>query len=217
MRTYFKEFNGYAWTIEEDTYLKNEYSKTSMQEMQTKLQRTKDAIYGRAGILKLRKVPTPYNYNTDKIKLSYLAGIIDGEGSISIMKIRGFYTLRLRVNNTNFELIDWLKINFGGFIYLTDKNGNRNAIKTWEVTSRKAATLLKEIQPLLIVKKEQAKIALSFQSTVTSVLGTNLAEEIKTEREEYRKQIMILNTKGVMDEKIKQLKNKSVIIESKVK
>ena len=57
-------------------------------------------------------------------KLAYLAGIIDGEGTIVIAKgkirkgrINHPYSLRLVVMNTDIRLIEWLKENFGGSIH----------------------------------------------------------------------------------------------------
>lgn len=83
----------------------------------------------------------------------YLAGIIDGEGSIRFHKERPF----VAVYNCNKDLIDWLLIVVGGKISGKDKRG-RQINYCWKIyRTRDVYWLLKLIINILIVKKEDAE------------------------------------------------------------
>lgn len=104
--------------------------------------------------------------------LAYLAGIVDGEGSIQIRKHRdkrvspGFcYQLVINVANTNEWLINWIHLNFGGNIYRKRKLAQHyKQVYLWSASSLQAKTLLELVLPYLRIKKVQTEIALQFQS-----------------------------------------------------
>lgn len=144
--------------------------------------------------------------------LSYLAGIIDGEGTIGIHKshhkytnIEGGYTYQqyLEVTNTNILLLDWLVENFGGSISKRYKSSERHkdAYK-WFVTGRKSYKLIKTIRSYLLIKQEQADCAIELWEKVSKwhygannrrpLYKTKLAEGIFQRNKE-------LNKRGVDD------------------
>ena len=49
---------------------------------------------------------------------AYLAGLVDGEGSIVIYRDKRYETfgIKLEIANTDFELLEWVKTRFGGGI-----------------------------------------------------------------------------------------------------
>ena len=102
----------------------------------------------------------------------YTAGIIDGEGSIMIMKQRTStckrghtYQLKVVVTNTNEWLIRWFKMQYGGTIqYKKSKRPQEKDIFEWRVVSQEAKRFLEYISPYLIIKKAQAEIAVRFQT-----------------------------------------------------
>ena len=100
-------------------------------------------------------------------KIAYLAGIVDGEGTIDIREKKGVYNIR--IHNTSRELIEWLKNEFGGLVTGDhDKRNRRFGYKKsyiW-ISSRAIDTfnLLKALYPFLIVKKERAKKGLEILS-----------------------------------------------------
>jgi len=104
--------------------------------------------------------------------LAYVGGIMDGEGSISICKLktkdtrRGFgYFLQVSVGNTNESLIDWLRINFGGSKYFSKgsiRRGNK-ALWKWALSAHKALVFLQIIKPYLRIKSFQAEVGIAFQ------------------------------------------------------
>jgi hypothetical protein len=92
------------------------------------------------------------------IELSYLAGMIDGEGHFykpSVKNGRGVAYPQARllfvqsVKNNGLELCEWAKERFGGGITLT------NDLYRWQVTGKAAVTLAQALQPYLIVKRQQ--------------------------------------------------------------
>lgn len=95
--------------------------------------------------------------------LDYFAGIVDGEGTICA-KVSNYkyYYCHLQVVNTHRPLIDAIKKQFGGTIN-DHGNNNPNWTKcwTWRLTGKRAEVLVKQLLPLLIVKKQAAKTALS--------------------------------------------------------
>jgi len=105
---------------------------------------------------------------------SYLAGLMDGEGHISLLKNRkhlksdGFaLTLNIGITNTNLPLMKWLVSNFGGVYYTRYSSDNSNPRWSdrydWFPKGRKnKEELLLGVLPYLIIKREQAEIALEF-------------------------------------------------------
>ena len=95
--------------------------------------------------------------------------MIDGEGSIDIPSIKrgvknGRYLhLRIRIGNTNFDALKYLKKVFGG--KLRKQSWSKKSTKDrfsllW--SQNKAKDLLIKIFPILIIKKEQALLGLKF-------------------------------------------------------
>ena len=96
-------------------------------------------------------------------ELAYLAGIIDGEGSICIHKDSrdGRIWGEVTVYNTSQELISWIHERFGGNIYDCESRAEqygtkRNLIIRW--SGRDAAEFLPSLIPYLVIKKEKAKL-----------------------------------------------------------
>lgn len=95
-------------------------------------------------------------------KLSYLAGILDGEGHIAVEQ----FTVRLEngrtkkkrrfvlvVKMTSENLIDWLHENFGGLkSFHRSKNPRWKDQWRWRLSGGKARALYERVQPLLKIK-----------------------------------------------------------------
>lgn len=102
-------------------------------------------------------------------QLGYIAGLIDGEGSVLIKKmVLGYsYRLDVSINNTDIRVMDWLQDVLGGSVTSGEasmRNGIRNKpIIRWCVTGEYAMALLEAILPCLVIKKEQAEIGIAFQ------------------------------------------------------
>ena len=102
--------------------------------------------------------------------LAYTAGIVDGEGCISIYRKRATckrgYTLSLKVVVVNTEewLCQWLKMQFGGNVGCRKKGTwARKHQWGWYLYANKAIAFLGLILPYLKIKRSQAEIAIDFQ------------------------------------------------------
>ena len=105
-----------------------------------------------------------------KTDLAYVAGIMDGEGSIGIARHKSKsckrgYTLELCVQITSSDewLCAWLKFAFGGCLSHSI-NSAGNPMWHWVMGARKASEFLKLILPYLKLKKPEAELAIKFQS-----------------------------------------------------
>ena len=116
------------------------------------------------------------NMEINKELLSYLAGIIDGEGTITIRKstyrIRvikdcknPMYSTRITLKMSVEEIPKLLKQTFNGHYYKEKKIYNgKNSFRTncimycYEINNKSACDMLDKIYPYLIVKKKQAEI-----------------------------------------------------------
>jgi len=105
------------------------------------------------------------------VDLSYIAGFFDGEGSIGVYHHvnRGVQTgfhlrVQLRQNKTDLSsrLFDELVARYGGCISAFSTRSGKVGL-SWQIGSSKAVRFLREIEPHLILKKDQARLAVSWQ------------------------------------------------------
>jgi len=98
------------------------------------------------------------------LKWSYLAGIFDGEGTvyIGLMTDKRRTFLKVGITNTDLTLMKWLIANFGG-AYRSEARENYRLIYRWGPKGKKnRENFLLGVLPYLIVKREQALLALEF-------------------------------------------------------
>ena len=98
---------------------------------------------------------------------AWAAGIIDGEGCILLSpgkhdRCKEYWTLRVSVSQVDRRLLTRLHAMFGGSV---SSHGRMQAkggrpISCWRVTSRQAEHVLRTVFPWLVVKREQAELAL---------------------------------------------------------
>lgn len=106
-----------------------------------------------------------------KEELGYIAGILDGEGGISLKRQattgrRSFATL-IQVTSTNQDMLYFLKKKLGGYIYKHSWKYSieHNLKKSWVWHLRQykeVQKLLKSVLHLLIIKRKQAKLVLRY-------------------------------------------------------
>lgn len=141
------------------------------------------------------------NTNWTPEKLNYLAGIIDGEGSIAIeiqsQSVRwnrkcDYYSLRLLVINTNMPLLEWIVENFGGTIRERKRVPNRRICYRWNLFSHNAAAVLAACQPYMIVKKSHVEVFLRFAATVNGSTS-HLSDEMLAFRKDLYLQLKHIN------------------------
>jgi len=141
-----------------------------------------------------------------KPSLEYIAGFVDGEGTITISKEkthssrRGFtYGVYFCVSNTNRELLQ-LMCNTVSVGYVARSNRNRNfprrkEIFHWSAHRRKAAALIQKLLPHLYLKGAQAELALKYQEAI--IQGHQpLTEEECVFRDQCYMKMKELNRRG---------------------
>jgi len=113
-----------------------------------------------------------------EVELAWLAGIVDGEGSITIRKGQvNKGQVQLSVGNTYKEAIDKIKEMTGfGYVRLLHRDLERPFYKKskthkpcyqWKVVSNQACSALRPLLPYLVIKKEQAILALKYQEILS--------------------------------------------------
>lgn len=142
------------------------------------------------------------NENYTPEKLSYLAGIIDGEGSISIeiqsQSIRhnrkcDYYSLRLIVTNTSLTLLNWIVFNFGGTLRKRKLYAsNHKQCYTWSLCSHNAANLLKACEIYMIIKKPHVAVFYEFSTTMTKA-NSRLSDELLSYRKDMYLKLKHIN------------------------
>lgn len=105
---------------------------------------------------------------------AYLAGIIDGEGCITICKGARYenrvVTVAVAMNDR--EPLDLLFNIFGGcFVTLRKNNPKWRDGWRWAVKQRKAKVVLEAVLPYLRVKHRQVVLALEFINSFTHIGG----------------------------------------------
>lgn len=136
-----------------------------------------------------------------KTTLSYTAGIIDGEGYVSITgnpKYSLSLSLRVSVELTNEALVRWFEDTFGGVVYYRPpEKAVHKPTWTWTIRSKDALKFLKVIYPYLRLKKPQAEVAIKFYEQRPKRKGHALQEDEKVFLEIIRTEMSILNKRGV--------------------
>jgi len=112
-------------------------------------------------------------------QIAYLAGIIDGEGSIYIGNFScnprtgaKYFQTNMEVTNSDKSLLDWLLNTFGGRVYkYTEKQTpkcHRKEYYRWIVTGDRLTHLCELLLPYLICKIRQCKIMIEMRKTFNS-------------------------------------------------
>lgn len=142
--------------------------------------------------------------------LCYFAGIMDGEGSISIRRAKSQaknheyqYRAYLQIGMTSREVLDWVKENIGGsYSKGTNDSVIAKAAYNWTMNPIDGAKVLEQILPYLVLKKRQALVFIEYAKTV-SLRGSygkkGLPTEINEERERLYQIMHKLNLKGNPD------------------
>ena len=124
--------------------------------------------------------------------IAYLAGLLDGEGSICILKRKNSsgnlqYWLEVSIGNTHRGVLDWVHQTFGGHI---SDNAERYTPRNhqtwrWRVSSEKACQILEMLLPFLHIKKQQATLAIGTHRHMQS-FAANSHNPLTTEELAWR-------------------------------
>lgn len=97
----------------------------------------------------------------DLAEKAYIAGIIDGEGTVTLVRkhCNNAHSPEITVANTDLRLLKWLQERLGGMIKKKMKKlPYHSQAYTWVIRDNRVIDLLNEIEDLLIVKREHSKL-----------------------------------------------------------
>lgn len=141
---------------------------------------------------------------------AYLAGLIDGEGTIVVNRTntsksakackRGYsYRAHLAISMTDEKMIRWVKriTNLGQIGKASKpKNPKHKRAWRWSVWSREASTVLLIVYPYLRLKKTHATNLIRFQKHMRMVGSRGLTNKEWNRREKHRVLSLSLNKRG---------------------
>ncbi|MBE6059348.1 MAG: hypothetical protein E7215_04130 [Clostridium sulfidigenes] len=120
-----------------------------------------------------------------EIEKAYVAGIIDGEGSIMLQR---FHTNQypapcVSIASTTIELLTWLKDTIGYGVIIKKKNYNPEKHKlsySFVIKQNNAIKLLEDIYPYLIIesKRKRAKMIITQYKALTPRNGRYTDEQL---------------------------------------
>lgn len=126
-------------------------------------------------------------------EVGYIAGLVDGEGTIDIRRHKKDYKFtadmqvpRLRVGNTNRQVIEWLSAKLGGTISINrsnEKHGHKRAYNYSLENAKTLRWLLPQIIPCLIIKRGKAQELLAFIDTMKERAHANMSQAQKLRRQ----------------------------------
>jgi hypothetical protein len=154
-----------------------------------------------------------------KLTAAYIAGFVDGEGYIGIIKDSRRITFRrtdsyeavIKIANTNKAIIDWFLNSYGGQVDMRVFEGKSKDAYCWKLAGEKLIPFLDKVSPYLKIKRKQCEIVKALRNTyrpssytyikrVTknggSFVSKTTKDSILKEREELYQKIRELNFRG---------------------
>lgn len=125
----------------------------------------------------------------EEVELAWLAGLFEGEGSISFAA-RGYHNLNVTVANSDLYLIEPFSRSFGGKVYDRELYGQSGLI--WRINGKKALDFLADISPFFHSKRRQKQVSIALQYPVGQS-GVRVSEKDLSTRKEIQEQVMALN------------------------
>lgn len=145
-------------------------------------------------------------WNKDKQFLSYLAGFVDGEGTIGVSRRkrnRWFsYDSYLSISNTDIRVLSYIRerIGFGSVRNkkATISHYGKKPCFSYFISNKNARTVIKVIVPYLIVKKEQAETVLLMPKRGGTYTPESESDRRKLQETAY-KQLIFLHGRRVLN------------------
>ncbi len=132
------------------------------------------------------------------IEKAYIAGIIDGEGSIMLQR---FHTNQypapcVSIASTTIELLTWLKDTIGYGVIIKKKNYNPEKHKlsySFVIKQNNAIKLLEDIYPYLIIdsKRKRAEMIITQYKSLTPRNGRYTDEQLAKKERFYEEFIKV--------------------------
>ena len=117
-----------------------------------------------------------------EVEKAYIAGIVDGEGSIGLWRHHKneTHTPNVTVANNDLTLLRWIQSKVGGVVSSKKKRQAHHANSyAWSVRQDRAISFLNDIKCYLIVKRQQAELITGEYKSVTHRAGKYTPEMLK--------------------------------------
>ena len=98
------------------------------------------------------------------ISPQYVAGFLDGEGTIGLAQKKSGFVLRVSIGNTHLGVLEAIQAEYGGNIYYPKPIVGRLQMHEWRIAYKKALNFLEIVLPYLIVKRPQAELAIQIKN-----------------------------------------------------
>jgi hypothetical protein len=141
--------------------------------------------------------------STIPFDLNYVAGFCDADGSLMIVKGGKQIVAKLSITNTDKNVIDWMMYHLGGSLCVKRwKNKKWNTGYQLIFTSQKAYDLAEKLCPLLILKKQQAKLLIALGNIkreydpITLRWNPKLGTEQRRKQEQLKLECSLLNKRS---------------------
>ena len=135
---------------------------------------------------------------SNELLWSWAAGIVDGEGSISIFKVgKDSYSIVLHVGMSHKETINRIRTIFGDGQVREDKQPKgRKTMYVLRLYGKRAVEIVTLLLPHLFTKKRQAELVIEFNEKCSTDRGKQITEEVSILRELIYGEIRDLNRRG---------------------
>jgi hypothetical protein len=141
-----------------------------------------------------------------RLSPQYMAGLFDGEGSVcvDIRRMTRSACLRICICNRHQGILADVK-ETTGYGFITKVSGKRSKCGVWIAVSIQAARFLEIVRPYLVIKSDQADLAIEFQSITKRHGRTKLDPAIALRKEQIRREIQACNAR-YNDKSLRNLK-----------
>lgn len=98
------------------------------------------------------------------LTLDYIAGLFDGEGCLNLSASGKSYNVSVTITNTSLPVLLKLKDQLGGSVSTLPRYREHwRPAYVWELSSTPAEGLVRQLLPLLQIKREEAEAWLAFK------------------------------------------------------
>lgn len=126
---------------------------------------------------------------------AYIAGFIDGEGTINVLNTRlkrtkrGQFTVHITIDQVDPRPMIWMHSKVGGSLFAkTDKRPNHRPMTRWVIGGAACEDLLRRVLPYLINKHDKANIALAMRES----LNAGYCTKYPVPEEEYQRRLRLV-------------------------
>lgn len=125
---------------------------------------------------------------------AYLAGILDGEGSVMLQHRGEAIGMGLGICNTDQSLFSWIMqtVQCGSVCKRRAETEKHKVCAFWRVSGAIAEKVLRQIRPYLVIKAERADLAVAFQER----LRTPALKADRTWQREWMQKMKKMNKRG---------------------